>query len=275
MLDKQKEVFEQYCRDVKKDDNATALYNIGTCYSHGEGVKQDDVKAAYYYGLAAEKGDSSAKAALGRRYMAGKGVPKDLYKARELFRAALADPSFKLSQDAFAKSCKADLEELENKAELNIDANKKSKNFDFFKNNKQVKPQQNRSELLRRKEELLKRKGELLRKKVELKKKKSQGSGSQFSNDLQTEQQITVELSTINSDLQKLDLDLDTTSNMPPSDGSQYHSSISDNSSYNFPEQTYSDQSFAQQNYESPAPAPAPSDCGGGDCGGGDCGGDC
>jgi hypothetical protein len=354
LSDRKKEEFEQYRRDAKKGD-AAAIFGLGLCYSHGEGVKQDDELAVIFYEKAAAKGYARAKAALGKRYMIGKTVPKDLNKAKVLLQAAMADPSFKNANDTLAEDCRTRLKELE-KNESKEES--KSITFDMrnsiglFKNDANVKnrveeqflqinrlrqtlpikmavkiidknvqttrkSQQSQSalykkrgnllskkeeliqkqkanskrELLKKREELLKRQKELLKRKEQLK------TNKRFSNVLREEYDLNNELSEISAGLQNINLDLDTTGNIPLSDEVQYNSYPSLNSYSNFFDQTYanssSDQTYqpveqnyeppapapsqpVEQNYESPAPAPAPSgDCGGGDCGGGDCGGGC
>ena len=44
---------------------ATAYYNIGCCYEHGDGVEVDEEKANHYYELGAIQGDSTARYNLG------------------------------------------------------------------------------------------------------------------------------------------------------------------------------------------------------------------
>jgi len=45
--------------------NSEAYYNIGIAYDNGDGVERDETKAAYYYELAAIRGDPYARANLG------------------------------------------------------------------------------------------------------------------------------------------------------------------------------------------------------------------
>jgi len=46
--------------------NATAQYNLGTCYEDGNGVAKDNTQAADWYRKAADQGDADAKKAMER-----------------------------------------------------------------------------------------------------------------------------------------------------------------------------------------------------------------
>ena len=48
-------------RAAAKKGNAEAQYNLGLCYSQGEGVKEDRVEAVSWYRLAAEQGHQDAR----------------------------------------------------------------------------------------------------------------------------------------------------------------------------------------------------------------------
>jgi TPR repeat protein len=50
-------------------------------YEFGQGVSQDDTKAAAWYLRAAEQGMVDAQAKLAEMYEEGRGVPKDLKEA--------------------------------------------------------------------------------------------------------------------------------------------------------------------------------------------------
>ena len=65
--------------------NARGMFLVGRCYANGNGVTQDNKKAAEWYQKAADAGDSWAMANLGWLYMAGDGVTQDYLKAKELW----------------------------------------------------------------------------------------------------------------------------------------------------------------------------------------------
>lgn len=69
-------------------EDGWSLLWLGEAYEHGRGVAQDPVKAAACYTKAAGKHLSEAKFALAQCHLSGKGVPKDLKKALDLFVAA-------------------------------------------------------------------------------------------------------------------------------------------------------------------------------------------
>src|SRR5207249_2762795 len=62
--------------------------NLGWRYQSGKGVPKDLKKAADLYQKAASKGNTLAQANLGWLYQNGEGVPKDLSKAAELYEKA-------------------------------------------------------------------------------------------------------------------------------------------------------------------------------------------
>ena len=57
-------------------------------YSDGQGVPQDEAKAARWYRKAADQGDAYAQLLLGIEYLRGLGVPKDYAEAIRWFRKA-------------------------------------------------------------------------------------------------------------------------------------------------------------------------------------------
>lgn len=67
---------------------ADAQQQLGSLYSHGDGVKQDYKEAAKWYRLAADKSNTVAQTALGELYEVGQGVPKDEAEAARWYRAA-------------------------------------------------------------------------------------------------------------------------------------------------------------------------------------------
>lgn len=68
--------------------DAKALFDLGICYRHGEGVPQDNAKAVEYYTLAYKNGYKGAALNLGIMYSEGHGVEKDYTKAYELYNVA-------------------------------------------------------------------------------------------------------------------------------------------------------------------------------------------
>ena len=61
---------------------------LGIMYAKGQGVKQDYTKAAEYYRLAADQGNSDSQTYLGLLYVNGQGVKQDKQQARILFEQA-------------------------------------------------------------------------------------------------------------------------------------------------------------------------------------------
>jgi len=55
----------ELCRRAGELGNAESYHNLGIAYDNGNGVERDETKAAYYYELAAIRGDSYARANLG------------------------------------------------------------------------------------------------------------------------------------------------------------------------------------------------------------------
>jgi hypothetical protein len=64
-------------KPLAEQGHASAQYNLGYIYAHGEGVPEDDVKAVYWYRKSAEQGHASAQYNLGAMYADGEGVPQD------------------------------------------------------------------------------------------------------------------------------------------------------------------------------------------------------
>jgi hypothetical protein len=69
---------------------AGALYLLGACYNHGEGVPQSYERAAELYTQAAAKGDAVAQSNLGDLYRHGQGVPQSYERAAGLYQQAAA-----------------------------------------------------------------------------------------------------------------------------------------------------------------------------------------
>ena len=76
---------------------AAALNNLGTMYTGGRGVPQDDAQAVGWYRLAAEQGYAAALNNLGIMYAGGRGVPQDDAEAVHWYRLA-ADQGVGIAQ---------------------------------------------------------------------------------------------------------------------------------------------------------------------------------
>ena len=78
----------QEFRKAAEQGNATAQYNLSTCYAKGEGVTQDIEEAVKWLRKAAEQGLAVAQCALGSCYAYGDGVTMDKGEAAKWFRKA-------------------------------------------------------------------------------------------------------------------------------------------------------------------------------------------
>ena len=67
-----------------------AQFRLGNMYEFGEGVTQDYVEAVRWYRLAAEQGSSEAQNNLGRLYNSGFGVTQDFIQAHMWYNLAAA-----------------------------------------------------------------------------------------------------------------------------------------------------------------------------------------
>ncbi len=65
-----------------------AIYNVGCCYRHGNGVKKDTIKAIEWYQKGADLGSVDCMVSLAFMYEYGKGIKKDLGKAIEFYKLA-------------------------------------------------------------------------------------------------------------------------------------------------------------------------------------------
>ncbi len=75
-------------REAAKQGDAQAIYELGTAYKKGTGVRPDIRMAIQYYQLAAEKNYPRACLELGKIYEKGNGVSRDLKKARNYYELA-------------------------------------------------------------------------------------------------------------------------------------------------------------------------------------------
>ncbi len=62
------------------------MNDVGMMFANGNGVKRDDNKALEWYLKAEKKGCPCAKFNLAERYRTVKGMPKNLIKARALYK---------------------------------------------------------------------------------------------------------------------------------------------------------------------------------------------
>ena len=79
---------------------AAAQYNLGVMYDNGQGVRQDDAQAVYWYRKAAEQGNVEAQHNLGAVYVNGQGVHQDHKIAKEWYKKA-CDNGLQQSCDAY------------------------------------------------------------------------------------------------------------------------------------------------------------------------------
>jgi TPR repeat protein len=90
---------------LAEQGNKWAQFSVGEMYEYGEGVPEDDAKAAYWYRKAAEQGYAEAQHFLGNMYRRGKGVPRDDAKAVHWLRKAAeqgdVDSQYNLHQHYF------------------------------------------------------------------------------------------------------------------------------------------------------------------------------
>ncbi|MDR0524746.1 MAG: tetratricopeptide repeat protein, partial [Spirochaetaceae bacterium] len=64
-----------------KQGHASAQYNLGFCYTRGEGVRKNDETAVQWFAKAAEQGLAQGQYVLGFSYHKGIGIPQDTEKA--------------------------------------------------------------------------------------------------------------------------------------------------------------------------------------------------
>ena len=86
-----KQEYEQavdFFRKAAEQGHATAQFNLGVCYDHGQGVAQDYNEAVKWYRKAVEQGYASAQYNLGVCYDNGRGVAQDYNEAVKWYRKA-------------------------------------------------------------------------------------------------------------------------------------------------------------------------------------------
>jgi TPR repeat protein len=79
--------FDQMKKLAARGD-AAAQFKLGKMYDFGNGVKEDNTKAAFWYRKAAEQGIADAEFNLGILYGVGEGVPKDIIEAENWVKKA-------------------------------------------------------------------------------------------------------------------------------------------------------------------------------------------
>ena len=79
--------YEQFTQLALKD-NAEAQYNLAFMYFGGEGVPQDDVKAAFWFEQAAKSGHAAAQDTLAYMYLHGRGLDADRVRAYAWYSVA-------------------------------------------------------------------------------------------------------------------------------------------------------------------------------------------
>jgi TPR repeat protein len=78
----------QFFERAAKQGYADAQYRIALAYAEGDGVAEDAARAADWYAKAAAQNHPAAQRDLGRLYEFGRGVGRDAGKAAEWYRAA-------------------------------------------------------------------------------------------------------------------------------------------------------------------------------------------
>ncbi len=75
-------------------NNAEAQYNLAFMYFGGEGIPQDDSKAAYWFEQAAKLAHASAQDTLAYLYLHGRGLDADKVQAYAWYRVAAENGVF-------------------------------------------------------------------------------------------------------------------------------------------------------------------------------------
>ena len=96
---------------LAEQGDANAQTNLGTMYTKGDGVPQDDAKAVEWFRKAAEQGYAPGQHYLGFMYASGKGVPLDYVNAYAWFALAAAQENSNSRQSlAFVEGKMSDFE---------------------------------------------------------------------------------------------------------------------------------------------------------------------
>ncbi len=88
-----KVALEQFTQ-LANQGNAEAQYNLAFMYFGGEGVTQDDTKAAYWFEQAAKSAHPAAQDTLAYLYLHGRGVDADRTQAYAWYRVAAENGIF-------------------------------------------------------------------------------------------------------------------------------------------------------------------------------------
>jgi TPR repeat protein len=75
-------------------DNTEAQYNLAFMYFGGQGIPQNDVKAAYWFEQAAKSGHAGAQDTLAYMYLHGRGLGMDKVHAYAWYRVAAENGVF-------------------------------------------------------------------------------------------------------------------------------------------------------------------------------------
>ena len=73
---------------LAQEHNPEAQYNLAFMYYGGEGIEQDDVKAAYWFEQAARSGHAAAQDTLAYMYLNGRGLKTDRVRAYAWYSVA-------------------------------------------------------------------------------------------------------------------------------------------------------------------------------------------
>lgn len=85
--------FEQFTQ-LAHQNNAEAQYNLAFMYFGGEGIPQDDAKAAYWFEQAAKLAHAGAQDTLAYLYLHGRGLDADPVQAYAWYRVAAENGIF-------------------------------------------------------------------------------------------------------------------------------------------------------------------------------------
>jgi hypothetical protein len=79
---------------LAQQNNAEAQYNLAFMYFGGEGIEQDDAKAAYWFKQAAKLAHAQAQDKLAYLHLHGRGVKSDKIQAYAWYRVAAENGIF-------------------------------------------------------------------------------------------------------------------------------------------------------------------------------------
>ena len=99
-MDKDAAEAVKWFRKAADQGNALAQFNLGFCYSKGDGVTKDSVQTVEWYRKAAEQGDTKSQNNLGFCCERGDGVAKDEVEAYKWYLLAAAHSEAKAKDNA-------------------------------------------------------------------------------------------------------------------------------------------------------------------------------